>query len=183
VFKEQQVSHIDYEKLIVNIPDYPEPGVVFKDITPLLADPQGFAAVIDDISQHFLAQGITKVVGAEARGFLIGTPVAYRLGAGFVPARKPGKLPRETFKQSYALEYGTDELEIHTDALTPEDRVLLVDDLVATGGTAVAAAKLVEQSGATVVGFAFALELAFLNPREAIAQEFDQEVFSLIHVD
>jgi adenine phosphoribosyltransferase len=177
------VSQIDYAKLIVDIPDYPEPGVVFKDITPLLSDPQGFAAVIDDISEHFIGRGITKVVGAEARGFLIGTPVAYRLGAGFVPARKPGKLPREVYSQSYALEYGTDELQIHKDALTPDDRVLLVDDLVATGGTAVASAKLVEQTGAQVVGFAFALELAFLKPRDIIGKDFDQEVFSLIQVD
>ena len=109
-------------------------------------------------------------MGAEARGFLIGAPVAYRLGCGFVPARKPGKLPRAVYSQSYSLEYGTDEIQIHRDALTPEDRVLVVDDPVATGGTAVAAARLVEQSGAEVEGFAFTLELAFLKPREVISE-------------
>ena len=135
---------IDYESLIADIPDYPEPGVIFKDITPLLADEQGLASIIDDISDHFMKAHITKVVGAEARGFLIGAPVAYRLGAGFVPARKPGKLPRDVYRAEYALEYGTDVLEIHKDALTPDDRVLIVDDLVATAGTAVATAKLIE---------------------------------------
>ncbi len=173
---------IDYEKLIVDIPDYPEPGVIFKDITPLFADKQGLAAIVDDIAIHFMNAGITKVVGAEARGFLIGAPVAYRLGAGFVPARKPGKLPREVYSEKYALEYGTDELEMHKDALGPDDRVLIVDDLVATAGTAVATAKLIEKAGATVEGFAFILELAFLNPRDIIAKEYDQEVFTLIQV-
>lgn len=153
------MSSVDYESLIVSIPDYPEPGVIFKDITPLFADAQGMAAAIDDIADHFINKGITKVVGAEARGFLVGAPVAYRLNAGFVPARKPGKLPREVYSQTYALEYGTDELQIHKDALTPDDRVLIVDDLVATGGTAVATAELVEKSGAKVAGFSFMLEL------------------------
>lgn len=173
---------IDYEDYIVDIPDYPEPGVIFKDIMPLLADEQGFAAVVDEIADHFMKRGITKVVGAEARGFLVGAPVAYRLGAGFVPARKPGKLPREVFSEQYALEYGTDQLEIHKDALGPDDRVLIVDDLVATAGTAVATAKLIEKAGATVVGFGFLLELAFLDPRGIIGKEFDQEVFTLIQV-
>ena len=173
---------IDYENLIVDIPDYPEPGVIFKDITPILADKQGFAALVDDIALHFMNAGITKVVGAEARGFLVGAPVAYRLGAGFVPARKPGKLPREVYKESYSLEYGTDELEIHKDALTPEDRVLIADDLVATAGTAIATARLIEKSGATLVGFSFLLELSFLNPREIIGKEFDQEVYTLVKV-
>ena len=173
---------IDYEKFIVDIPDYPEPGVIFKDITPLLADEQGLSAVVDDMANHFMKAGITKVVGAEARGFLVGAPVAYKLGAGFVPARKPGKLPREVYSESYALEYGSDELEIHKDALTADDRVLIVDDLVATAGTAVATARLVERAGATVVGFSFLLELAFLNPREIIGKEFDQEVYTLVQV-
>lgn len=173
---------IDYEKLIVDIPDYPEPGVIFKDITPLLADGQGLGAVIDDIAVHFMNAGITKVIGAEARGFLVGAPVAYRLGAGFVPARKPGKLPRAVYSEKYALEYGTDELEIHKDSLGPDDRVLIVDDLVATAGTAVATAKLVEKAGAEVVGFSFLLELCYLNPREIIAKEFDQEVYTLVQV-
>lgn len=176
------MSDINLESLIVDIPDYPEPGVIFKDITPLLADPQGLSAAIDQISDHFMKAGITKVVGAEARGFLVGAPVAYRLGAGFVPARKPGKLPREVFSESYALEYGTEELQMHKDAMGPDDRVLIVDDLVATGGTAVATAHLTEQTGAKVVGFSFILELAYLHPRDIIAKEFDQEVYTLINV-
>ena len=176
------MSSVDYESLIVSIPDYPEPGVIFKDITPLFADAQGMAAAIDDIADHFINKGITKVVGAEARGFLVGAPVAYRLNAGFVPARKPGKLPREVYSQTYALEYGTDELQIHKDALTPDDRVLIVDDLVATGGTAVATAELVEKSGAKVAGFSFMLELTYLPPREEIAKKYDEEVFTLIQV-
>ena len=176
------MSSVDLESLIIDIPDYPEPGVIFKDITPLMADSQGFAAAIDDIADHFMKRGITKVVGAEARGFLVGAPVAYRLCAGFVPARKPGKLPREVYSQQYALEYGTDELQIHKDAMGPDDRVLIVDDLIATGGTAVATAKLVEQTGAKVVGFSFILELGYLNPRQEIAKEYDQEVYTLINV-
>lgn len=177
------MTKFDYQDLVCDIPDYPEPGVIFKDITPLIADPQGFSAVIDELAEHFLGRGITKVVGAEARGFLVGAPVAYRLGAGFVPARKPGKLPREVISQCYALEYGTDEIQIHADALTPDDKVIVIDDLVATGGTAVACAQLVEQAGASVEGFGFALELAYLTPRDVIAQTFGQEVFSLIVVD
>jgi adenine phosphoribosyltransferase len=177
------VSNFDYESLIVDIPDYPEPGVIFKDITPLIGDPQGFAAAIDEISEHFMGKGITKVVGAEARGFLVGAPVAYRLGCGFVPARKPGKLPREVYSESYALEYATDELEIHKDALSADDRVLVVDDLVATGGTAVACAKIIEKAGAEFYGFAFLMELAFLNPRDIIGKDFDQEIFTLFKVE
>ncbi|MBO7675776.1 MAG: adenine phosphoribosyltransferase [Atopobiaceae bacterium] len=177
------MATINYESLIVDIPDYPEPGVIFKDITPLLADSQGLAAIIDDISGHFLKCGITKVIGTEARGFLIGAPVAYRLGVGFVPARKPGKLPRDVYSEKYALEYGTDELEIHKDALAPGDHVLIVDDLVATAGTAVATARLVQKAGATVAGFGFLLELGFLGPRDIIGKEFDQEVYSLVTID
>lgn len=176
------MSDFDFASRIIDIPDYPEPGVVFKDITPLFDDPEALRAVVDDIAGHFEGRGITKVVGAEARGFLIGAPVAYRLGCGFVPARKPGKLPRAVYSQSYSLEYGTDEIQIHRDALTPEDRVLVVDDLVATGGTAVAAARLVEQSGAEVEGFAFILELAFLKPREVISETCDHEVYTLVKV-
>lgn len=176
------MSNFDYEHLIVDIPDYPEKGVVFKDITPLISDPQGFASAVDAIADHFMNKGITKVVGAEARGFLIGAPVAYRLCAGFVPARKPGKLPRDVYSQTYALEYGTDELQIHKDAITFDDKVLIVDDLIATGGTCVASARLVQQAGATVEGFGFLMELAFLHPRELLAKEFNQELFSLIKV-
>ena len=176
------MGHFDFESLIVDIPDYPEPGVVFKDITPLIGDPQGFNAVIDAIAEHYAGMGITKVVGAEARGFLIGAPVALRLGAGIVPARKPGKLPRETLSQAYALEYGTNTIEIHADALTPQDKVLLVDDLVATGGTVIAQVKLIEQFGCELMGMGFLMELEFLHPREAISQVTDAEVFSLVKV-
>ena len=177
------MSSVDLESFIIDIPDYPEPGVIFKDITPLIGSPQGLAASIDEIADHFMGKGITAVVGSEARGFLVGTPVAYRLGVGFVPVRKPGKLPRDVYRQEYALEYGTDELQIHKDSLGPDDRVLIVDDLVATGGTCVATAQLVEQTGAEVAGFAFILELAYLNPREIIGQEYGQEIFTLIKVD
>ncbi|MBM6676787.1 adenine phosphoribosyltransferase [Olsenella uli] len=176
------MADYDFESKIIDIPDYPEPGVVFKDITPLFDDAEALRAVVDAICDHFADTGVTKVVGAEARGFLVGAPVAYRLGCGFVPARKPGKLPREVYSQSYSLEYGTDELQIHRDALTSDDRVLIVDDLVATGGTAVATAQLVEQSGASVAGFSFILELCFLNPRDVIAEEYPQEVFTLVKV-
>ena len=177
------MSEFDFESRIVDIPDYPEPGVVFKDITPLFDDAEALHAVIDAIADHFAGAGITKVVGAEARGFLVGVPVAYKLGCGFVPARKPGKLPREVYSESYSLEYGTDELQIHRDDLTSDDRVLIVDDLVATGGTAVATARLVEQSGAKVAGFSFILELSFLNPRDVIAADYGQEVYTLVKVD
>lgn len=177
------MSAFPYENYIADIPDYPEPGVVFKDITPLLASPEAFKAAIDDIAKHFADKGITKVVGAEARGFLVGAPVAYKLGAGLIPARKPGKLPRETFSESYALEYGTDELQIHKDAIVPGDKVLILDDLVATGGTSVASAKLVEKAGGEVIGFGFILELAFLDPRGVIGKEFSQEIYTLVQVD
>lgn len=176
------MTSFDFESRIVDIPDYPEPGVVFKDITPLFDDAEALHAVIDALAEHFEGAGITKVVGAEARGFMVGVPVAYRLGCGFVPARKPGKLPRAVYSETYSLEYGTDELQIHQDALTSEDRVLIVDDLVATGGTAVATARLVEQSGARVAGFGFILELSFLSPREVIAKDYAQDVFTLVQV-
>lgn len=176
------MTDFDFESLIIDLPDYPEPGVVFKDITPLLADAEGFAAVIDALSEHFADRGITKVVCAEARGFMVGAPVARALGAGFVPARKPGKLPRGTISEEFELEYGTDELHIHVDALSPDDVVLIIDDLVATGGTANAQVHLVERIGAKLAGMGFLMELAFLNPREAIAKETDAEVFSLVQV-
>lgn len=171
-----------YKNLVVDIPDYPEPGVVFKDVTPVLADKDALKASVEMIGDHFKGRGITKVLGSEARGFLFGAPIAYYLGVGFVPARKPGKLPRECFTQSYALEYGTDSIQIHKDALDASDKVLVIDDLVATGGTAIACAKLAEQAGAEVMGFGFLMELAFLNPREAIGKEYDLDFFSLIKV-
>jgi adenine phosphoribosyltransferase len=176
------MSSFDFEGHITDIVDYPKPGVVFKDITTLLKDPDGFEATIDAIAEYFKDAGVTKVVGAEARGFMIGAPVAYRLHAGFVPARKPGKLPREVRSESYDLEYGSDELQIHADAIEPDDVVLIVDDLVATGGTAEAQAKLIKQFGASLAGMGFLMELAFLNPRQAIAKVTDAEVFSLVQV-
>lgn len=172
----------DFESKIASIPDYPEPGVVFKDITPLLADGKGFSAVIDAIADRFKDAGVTKVVGAEARGFMIGAPVAYRLNAGFVPARKPGKLPRATLSEEYELEYGVDRLEIHADALCADDVVLLVDDLVATGGTAVAQIRLVQKFGARLAGLGFLMELEFLEPRTCISRATDTDVFSLVKV-
>ena len=172
----------DFESKIASIPDYPEPGVVFKDITPLLADGEGFSAVIDAIADLFKDAGVTKVVGAEARGFMIGAPVAYRLNAGFIPARKPGKLPRATLSEEYELEYGVDRLEIHADALCADDVVLLVDDLVATGGTAVAQIRLVQKFGARLAGLGFLMELEFLEPRTCISRATDAGVFSLVKV-
>ena len=174
------MTSIDFESYLTRIPNYPSEGVTFIDITTLLKDPMAFFAAIDRIADEFADMGVTKVVGAEARGFMIGAPVAYKLRAGFVPARKPGKLPRETFTQGYTLEYGVDALQIHCDSLSPDDVVIVVDDLVATGGTAVAQYELVKQAGAKVVGFGFLMELEFLNPRPVIAQATDAKVFSLI---
>lgn len=169
-----------YEDLIISIPDYPKPGITFKDITPLFDDAGAFRAVVDDLAEHFRDRNVTKVMGAEARGFIVGAAVAYALGAGFVPARKPGKLPRATINAAYDLEYGSDALEIHTDALTADDVVLVVDDLVASGGTAAAMAELTEACGAKLAGLGFLMELAFLDPRAKIAEATDAEVFSLI---
>lgn len=177
------VSSFDYDSLIAKIPNYPEPGVLFRDITPLIGNAQGFQRVVDDIADHFAGRGVTKVVGAEARGFMVGAPVAYKLGAGFVPARKPGKLPREAWCQEYELEYGKNFLEIHKDAIAPEDKVLIVDDLIATGGTAVAMVKLIEQAGAELVGLGFLLELAGFKPREVVAQATGADFYSLVRVD
>lgn len=177
------MAGFDFESLIRSIPDYPSEGVVFKDITTLLKDSDGFAAMVDEIADHFEGKGVTKVLGAEARGFMIATPVAYRLHVGFVPARKPGKLPCETVMQGYQLEYGTDALEIHKDAIDESDKVLIIDDIVATGGTAVAQVKMVEELGGEVAGLAFLQELSFLDPREAISEATDAEVFSLIVVE
>lgn len=177
------MSDFDFESFITDIPDYPEPGVVFKDITPLFANADAMNHTVTAIADHFRDAGITKVVGPEARGFMIGVPVALELGAGFIPARKPGKLPRETYSVNYELEYGSDTLEIHCDAIQPKDRVLIVDDLIATGGTAAATGKLIQDVGGDLVGYACILELTFLNPREALAQAGNQELFSLVKVD
>ena len=153
---------------IRDIPDFPKEGVTFKDITPLLADPMAFSTAVDAIVVSFGRGTVDKVVGIEARGFIIAAPVAYHFGAGFVPLRKPGKLPYETVTEPYELEYGTESLELHTDAFSPGDRVLIVDDVLATGGTARAACNLVEQAGGKVTGLAFVIELEFLNGRDRL---------------
>jgi adenine phosphoribosyltransferase len=154
--------------LIRDVPDFPQEGVLFKDITPLLADPVAFSTVIDLVVVHFGRGSVDKVVGIEARGFIIASPVAYHFGAGFVPVRKLGKLPWETESAEYQLEYGTAALEIHTDGVRPGERVLIVDDVLATGGTAQATADLVERIGGKVVGLAFLIELAFLSGRDRL---------------
>ena len=149
--------------LVRDIPNFPEPGIVFKDITPVLADPVAFKSLIEALARPFRDSGVTKVAGIEARGFTLATPVAGLLEAGFIPDRKPRKLPYETVREDYSLEYGTDSLEIHTDAARPGERVLLVDDVIATGGTAAAAIRLLRKIGADVVGFAVFIELSFLD--------------------
>ncbi len=163
--------------LIRDIPDFPQPGIVFKDITPLLADDDAFSSVIDLIVVRYGRGNIDKVVGIEARGFILASPVAYHFGAGFVPVRKEGKLPWDTEREEYALEYGTAVLEIHKDAIGSGDRVLIVDDVLATGGTARATAKLVERLGGKVIGIACLIELTFLKGRDNVA---GYDFFSLI---
>jgi len=155
-------------ELVRDIPDWPRPGIVFRDITPLLAAPDAFALTIDELAAPYADEQIDKVIGVEARGFVFAAPVAYRRGAGFVPVRKVGKLPWEIEQEEYVLEYGTDLLEIHRDAVHPRERVLIVDDVIATGGTAAATARLVERLGGVVVGFAFLLELASLAGRSQL---------------
>ena len=154
--------------LIRDVPDYPKPGIVFKDITPLLAEPQAFAAATDTMAAPFADSGITHVVAIESRGFILGGPVAQHLHAGFVPVRKAGKLPSATRRETYELEYGTDTLEVHADACDKKARVLIVDDVLATGGTADAARRLVESLGAEVVGFSFLIVLGFLPGMERL---------------
>ena len=166
-----------FRSLIRDIPDFPKEGIVFKDITPLLGDPVAFSTAIDVIVVHFGRGNVDKVVGMEARGFIIASPVAYHFNAGFVPVRKAGKLPWETEGEEYELEYGTETLEIHKDALRPGERVLIVDDVLATGGTAAATASLVERLGGKVVGIACLIELGFLNGRDRLAP---YDFFSLV---
>lgn len=167
-----------YENLIRVIHDYPTSGIVFQDITPVLAHPPAFEALINDIADHFSARGITKVIGAESRGFIVGTGVALRLDLGFVPARKQGKLPIVGYSATYDLEYGTATLELPANTLTPNDRILVVDDLLATGGTAKAIGAMVEESGAKLEGFGFFIELTELKGRSAITEAFDAEVYA-----
>jgi adenine phosphoribosyltransferase len=159
----------DLKAHIREIPDFPKPGILFYDITTLLQDPLALRKTVDRFVWFFASRRIDKVVGIESRGFMFGPIVAYDLNAGFVPVRKPGKLPYETIRESYDLEYGTDSIEMHRDAVKPGEHVLIVDDLVATGGTALAAAKLVESLGGTVAGFGFIVELTFLDARGKLA--------------
>ena len=156
---------MDIEGLIRAIPDFPIPGILFRDITPLLKDKQGFRAAIDRFVEQFSGRGIDHVIGIESRGYIFGAPIAYAIGAGFIPVRKPGKLPYEKLSEEYALEYGTNSLEIHSDAVARGERVLVVDDLLATGGTAAATARLLERLGAQVEAFAFLVELKALGGR------------------
>ena len=151
-----------------DIPDYPKPGVVFKDITPLLADPGAFTLAVDALAAPYNSDHIDKVIGIEARGFVFAAPVAYRHAAGFVPVRKPGKLPSRIEHEEYELEYGTDRLEIHHDGVHPGERVLIVDDVLATGGTAAATIRLAQRLGGEVVGLAFLIELEFLGGRDRL---------------
>src|SRR6201993_979052 len=170
----------ELKKLIREVPDFPKPGILFYDITTLLKDKVGFAMLIDALSERYVAKNIDLVLGMEARGFIFGPALAYRLNAGFVPVRKPGKLPAETVKVSYELEYGSNALEVHKDAIKKGQRVLIVDDLLATGGTAVATAELAYGLGGHIAGLAFVVELDFLKGRERLGQ---YDVFSLLHYD
>lgn len=168
------------KQLIREIPDFPKAGILFYDITTLLKDKLGFATLIDALAEHYIGKDIDLVLGMEARGFIFGPAVAYRLNAGFIPVRKPGKLPAATTKYDYTLEYGTNTLEVHQDAIKKGQRVVIVDDLLATGGTAEATAKLAEMAGAKIVGLGFVIELDFLNPREKLK---GYDVFSLLHYE
>ncbi len=168
------------KKLIREVPDFPKKGILFYDITTLLKDKLGFARLIDALSENYIGKEIDLVLGMEARGFIFGPALAYRLNAGFVPVRKPGKLPAETLKISYELEYGSNALEIHKDAIRKGQRILIVDDLLATGGTAVATAELAHGLGAHIAGLAFVVELDFLKGREKLK---NYDVFSLLHYD
>lgn len=168
---------MDLKALIRDIPDFPKPGIVFRDITTLLKDPEGLRYAIDSLAEKTEPLDIDYIVGMESRGFIFGTALAYRLGVGFIPVRKPGKLPHAVHSVEYDLEYGTDRLEIHQDAGQPPGRVLIVDDLIATGGTAAATAQLVERSGCELAGFAFVIELLFLQGRKLLP---DRPIVTLV---
>src|SRR6202522_2576404 len=168
------------KQLIREVPGFPKPGILFYDITTLLKNPTGFRGVIDGLKDHYSGAKVDVIVGIEARGFIFAPALAYALGAGFVPVRKPKKLPSETLRVSYDLEYGTDSLEMHKDALVEGSRVLIVDDLLATGGTASAVARLVEQAGGKIAGLGFAIELTFLHGRQKLE---GYDVFSLLQYD
>ncbi len=170
----------ELERYIRTVKDFPKPGIGFKDITTLLKEPPAFAQVIDLMAAHYQNKKIQKVVGIESRGFIFGAPLALRLNTGFVPARKPKKLPAATIREEYALEYGTDAIEMHTDAIVKGERVIVVDDLLATGGTAAATGRLLKKLGGELLGFAFLIELDFLRGREKLA---GYDMLSLIHVE
>jgi adenine phosphoribosyltransferase len=174
---QREANHEWLKDHIRDIPDFPKPGIVFKDITPLLADKKAFAYTIDSIAHHFDRDEVDKVLGIEARGFMVAAPLAYRFTAGLIPVRKKGKLPWRVATQSYQLEYGTDHLEIHRDAIEPGERILIVDDVLATGGTARATAQLTETCGGKVAGIATIMELTFLGGRSKL-ESYD--FFSLI---
>lgn len=168
---------MDLKVFIRDVPDFPKPGIMFKDIMPLLQDPNALRYTVDTLAEFSAAKNADVILGAEARGFILGAAVAYSIGAGFVPARKPGKLPWQVTTAEYELEYGFDTLEMHIDAIKPGQRVIIHDDLLATGGTARAKVELVERAGATVVGLAFVIELGFLEGRKKLA---GYDVFSLV---
>lgn len=168
---------LDLKQYIRNVPDFPKPGIMFRDITPLLASPVAFQHALDLIAERYADAKPTAILGAESRGFIFAAPLAVRLGASFIPIRKPGKLPWQTRRLDYDLEYGSDGLEMHIDAFQPGSRVLLVDDLLATGGTIDACTKLAEGSGAEIVGLAFLIELTFLKGRDRLGKH---DIFSLI---
>jgi adenine phosphoribosyltransferase len=164
---------MDFKSIIRDIPDFPQQGIIFRDITPLLAHPQGLTKIIQDFQTKFIELNIGAidcVIGIESRGFILGAPLAMALGCSFVPVRKPKKLPSAVFRVEYALEYGTDTLEIHQDAIATGQKVIIIDDVIATGGTAVAAAKLVAQTGAELIGYGFLIELDFLDGRKALPE-------------
>ncbi|QDT66301.1 adenine phosphoribosyltransferase [Calycomorphotria hydatis] len=171
-------GQIDLKDYIHDVPDFPKPGILFKDITPLLAAPEAFGKAVDQFAAHFAEHDVTAIVAAEARGFIFAALLALKMNARFVPVRKPGKLPRETHSYSYELEYGVDTLEIHKDAITPSDRVLLIDDLLATGGTIRACTAMTENMGAKVVGLGFVVELDFLHGRDKLE---GYDICSLLH--
>jgi adenine phosphoribosyltransferase len=164
--------------LIRTVPDFPKPGILFYDITTLLKDSRGFATLIDGLAEHFLAKKPDLVLGIEARGFIFGPALAYRLNAGFIPVRKPKKLPAEVVRKEYELEYGSNTLEMHRDAITQGQRIVIVDDLLATGGTMQATVELVKQLGGEIAGLGFVVELDFLNGREKLR---DYDIYSLLH--
>jgi adenine phosphoribosyltransferase len=172
--------HEELIRTIRSVPDFPKPGIVFRDITTLLKDKTAFARAVDILYEHYKHERIDKVVSIESRGYVLGAVLAYRMNAGFVPIRKPGKLPAETLREEYTLEYGTDAVEMHADAIRRGERVLVHDDLLATGGTAQAACKLVERAGGIIISVSFLIELSFLKGRERLPKH---DIFSILRYD